>query len=129
MKLAVLVPERIFLRARADKILAEAADGHFCLEPRHVDFIAALVPGVLTYRESGGRTWYVAVDEGILVKCGFEVRVSTFKAVRGDRLETLRQKVESEIRQLDESERATRSALARLEAGILRQYGRFHGVR
>jgi len=128
MKLTVLVPERIFLQARADKILAEAVDGHFCLEPRHVDFIAALVPGVLTYRESGGRTWYVAVDEGILVKCGFEVRVSTFKAVRGDRLETLRQKVESEIRQLDESERATRSALARLEAGILRQYGQFRGV-
>lgn len=128
MKLTILLPDQVLLEARTAKILAEAVNGHFCLEPRHVDFIAALVPGVLTYVESGGRTWYVALDEGILVKCGFEVRVSTFKAVRGDRLETLRQKVESEIRQLDEAERATRSALARLEAGILRQYGQFHGV-
>ncbi len=128
MLLRILLPNEVFVEAKAVKVLAEAENGHFCLEPRHVDFVTVLVPGVLTYVESSGRFWYVAVDEGILVKCGREVRVSTYKAVRGDQLEILKDKLETEIRQLDESERATRSALARLEAGILRRYGRLSEV-
>ncbi len=123
MKLCVQLPERVLLETEVVKVRAEAVNGHFCLEPRHVDFIAPLVPGVLSYVTAAGRTAYVALDEGILVKCGFEVRVSTFKAVPGERLETLKTALEAEIRQLDETEQATRSALARLEAGILRQYG------
>lgn len=128
MKLYVLLPERVLLETETVKVRAEAVDGHFCLEPRHVDFIAPLVPGVLSYVTPAGRTAYVAVDEGVLVKCGFEVRVSTFKAVAGDRLEILQAALAQEIRQLNEAEQATRSALARLEAGILRQYGQLKTV-
>ncbi len=128
MLLRILLPSKVFLEAETVKVLAEAENGHFCLEPRHVDFVSILVPGVLTYVENGGRFWYVALDEGILVKRGEEVRISTYKAIRGARLEILREKVETEIRQLDEAERATRSALARLEVGILRRYGRLSEV-
>lgn len=128
MRLRILLPSEVYVDARAVKILAEAANGHFCLEPRHVDFVSLLVPGVLTYLESGGRTWYVAVDEGILVKCGEDVRVSTYKAIQGERLELLQERVETEIRQLDETEHLTRSVLARLEAGLLRRYGKLNEV-
>ncbi len=128
MLLRILLPSEIFLEVRTVKVLAEAENGHFCLEPRHIDFVSILVPGVLTYQETGGRFWYVALDEGILVKCGGEVCISTYKAIQGDRLEILRDKVENEIRKLDDAERATRSTLARLEAGILRRYGRLSEV-
>ncbi len=128
MKLKILLPSEVFLETTASKIIAEAENGYFCLEPRHVDFVAALAAGVLTYVDAQRQTWYVAIDEGILVKCGLQVQISTYKAVRGEQLETLKQQVETEILQLDEVERTTRSVLARLEAGILRRYGEFREV-
>ena len=44
MHLTVLLPTEILLDAvDVSKIVAEAQDGFFCLLPRHVDFVAALV--------------------------------------------------------------------------------------
>lgn len=128
MTLKILLPSEVQLATPAIKVIAEAVNGFFCLEPRHVDFVSVLVAGVLIYADEQDRLHYVAIDEGILVKCGFEVRVSTYKAIAGEALETLREKVATEIRLLDDSERATRSVLARLEAGILRQYGELREI-
>ncbi|GAB6066778.1 F0F1 ATP synthase subunit epsilon [Methylothermus subterraneus] len=128
MRLKVLLPERVLLEAEIVKLIAEGGEGHFCLKPRHVDFVAALVPGILSYVEKSGKTWYLALDEGILVKRQDEVLVSTYKAVLAEDIAGLREKVQTEILKLNETERATRSALARLEAGILRRYGELREV-
>ncbi|WAK03927.1 F0F1 ATP synthase subunit epsilon [Methylobacter sp. YRD-M1] len=122
MRLKLLLPSHILLDEPVRKVIAQAGNGSFCLEPRHVDFVAALVPGVLIYVSEAGQEVFVAVDEGILVKCGPDVLVSTPNAVPGDDLETLRETVEARFKQLDEAERLTRSALARLEAGVLRRF-------
>lgn len=124
MRLVVLIPTDVVLDEAVNKIVAEAQDGWFCLEPRHVDFVTALVPGVLSFVTAQGREAYVAVDEGTLVKCGARVLVSTSRAVRGDELATLEDTVSREFRALDDAERAARSALARLEAGIVRRFFR-----
>lgn len=122
MRLRIMLPERVLLEQRVTKVLAEGADGAFCLLPRHVDFVTALVPGVLEYvgeHDGGG---LVAVDEGVLVKHGAEVRVSTRRAVCGTDLGALRATVEREFRRHDEQERVARSALARLEASVMRSF-------
>ena len=121
MKLKVLLPERVLVDEPADKVVAEAANGSFCLLPRHVDFTAALVPGILTY-ESRGAEHFVATDEGILVKCGDEVLVSVRRAVAGANLGELERTVEKEFRTLDEHERLTRRASAKLEADLVRRF-------
>lgn len=121
MKLKVLLPERVLADEPADRVVAEAADGSFCLLPRHVDFVAALVPGILTYT-SGGAERFVATDEGILVKCGEEVLVSVRRAVAGGDLGTLERTVEEKFRTLDERERQSRRASARLEADLVRRF-------
>ncbi|WP_020161369.1 MULTISPECIES: F0F1 ATP synthase subunit epsilon [Methylobacter] len=122
MRLKLLLPSQILIDEPVRKIIAEAGNGSFCLEPRHVDFVAALVPGLLMYVPETGGEVFIAVDEGILVKCGAEVLISTPNAVRGDDLATLRETVEERFKQQDEAERLTRSALARLEAGVLRRF-------
>jgi F-type H+-transporting ATPase subunit epsilon len=128
MRLKVCVPDKVLLEIEVVKLIAEGQDGYFCLKPRHVDYVSALVPGILQFVGADGQTSYLAVDEGILVKCGDEVLVSTYKAIPAGDLAGLRERVESEILKLDEAERATRSALARLEAGILRRYGELREV-
>lgn len=122
MRLAVLTPRETVLQQEADKIIAETAEGWFALLPRHVDIVSALVPGILAYSTPGGEKLFVAVDEGILVKCGADVRVSCRAAVAGADLGELESTVRSRFRELDRRERTTRSTLARLEADFVRRF-------
>jgi len=122
MSLRLLLPTRILLEQAATKVIAEADNGEFCLLPRHVDFVAALVPGVLSYFTTDGEERFAAVDRGILVKCGKEVVISTYQGVIGQDIGQLQALIEDQFLQLDESERKARTALARLEAGTLRGF-------
>lgn len=115
MRLKVVLPMRIFLDQEVTKVVAEAANGSFCLLPKHIDFVAALVAGIISFESEKGEE-YLAVDEGVLVKRASEVRVSTRRAVRSKDLGELKQIVRQEFRTLDERERKTRSILAKLEA-------------
>ena len=122
MRLKLLLPNEILIDEPVQKIVAKAHNGSFCLEPRHIDFVSALVPGLLMYIAETGQEVIVAIDEGTLVKCGDDVLVSTYNAFRGDDLATLRDKVEKHFVQLGDSERIARSALSRLEAGVIRRF-------
>lgn len=122
MKLRVLVPDDIILDAEVLHLVAEGEDGHFGLKPRHIDFVSALVPGILSFvRQPGTATEYLAIDRGILVKQGETVTVSVRNAVGGVSLEELVTTVNSRFLELDDRERSVRSAVARLEAGFLRR--------
>lgn len=121
MRLKVLSPSRVVVDEPVTKVVAEAEDGCFCLLPRHVDFVAALVPGILSFAAADGAEGFVAVDEGILLKSGPEVLVSTREAVRGPSLEELRAAVETALRRRQAQEAHVRSAMDRLEADIIRE--------
>lgn len=121
MRLRLLTPTAALLDLAVAKVVAEAPNGLFCLLPRHVDFVAALVPGILYYTDASGTERLVAVDEGCLVKCGAEVLVSTINAVPGTDLAALQVTVADTFLELDEDERRARSALARLESGAIRR--------
>jgi F-type H+-transporting ATPase subunit epsilon len=103
------------------KVVAEAENGSFGILPKHIDFVAALVPGILSF-ESAGEEEFLATDEGVLVKCASDVMVSTRKAVRSKDLGMLKQTVEREFRTLDERERKTRSILTKLEADFAKKF-------
>lgn len=122
MNLKVLLPTEVFINLPVTKIIAEAEDGAFCLLPKHVDFISALLPGILTYVDEQRCENFLGVGGGILTKTGSEVRVSTIYAVQGDDLGTLRQKVIEQFETLNDRERLARSAIAKLEADILRHF-------
>jgi len=122
MMLKVLLPTEVLLKEPVAKVIAEAENGSFCLLPRHIDFTAALVPGILSFAGPDGVERYAALDNGILVKCGQEVLISAFNGVLGDDLEQLRHLVAERFVTLDEQQRTARSALARLEAGVVRRF-------
>jgi F-type H+-transporting ATPase subunit epsilon len=122
MRLLVLLPTEVLVDEPVAKVVAEAENGCFGMLPRHVDFAAALVPGLLAFTDARGGERLVAIDEGILVKCGPDVRVSTRNAVSGDSAAQLRETMRSRFRALDDEAQGARSALARLEAGALRRF-------
>ena len=121
MKLRVWLPAEVFLEQEVARIKGEADNGWFGLLEKHVDFVTALVPGILTLQARGEPEEYLAVDHGILVKCGREVSVSTRNAVRGTNLEQLRRDVETQFRERAEREKKARTYEAKLEADLVRR--------
>ncbi len=122
MKLKILIPTEVLVDREVTKVIAEAENGSFCLLPHHIDFVAALVPGILSYTTTTEEEIFVAVDQGILVKCAQEVFVSTLNAVEGNSLENLKQTVTKQFQVLNEKERLTRSAVAQFEASMVRHF-------
>jgi F-type H+-transporting ATPase subunit epsilon len=122
MRLKILLPTEILLDEEVNRVTAEAQNGSFCLLSAHIDFVAALVPGLLSFVNSEGKEGFLAVDEGVLVKEGKNVSVSTRNAVRGPDLGSLRKTVEEQFKALDDREKAIRSAMAKIEANFVRRF-------
>jgi F-type H+-transporting ATPase subunit epsilon len=123
MNLKVLLPFQIFAeKSGVSRIVAETHEGSFGLLPHRLDCVAALVPGILSYQTESGPEVLVAVDEGVLVKTGFDVLVSVRRAVGGTDLGQLHATVEKEFLALDEHERGVRLVVAKMETGFLRRF-------
>jgi len=122
MRLKVLLPTRVLLDEQVKKVVAEATNGSFGMLPRHIDFVAPLAPGLLSFVDAAGEEQFVAVDQGMLVKHGTEVLVSTRQAVTGADLGKLRETISEQFHQLEDREKLTRTALARLESQIVRRF-------
>lgn len=122
MKLKILLPTEVFLDREVNKVIAEAENGSFCLLPRHVDFVAVLVPGILCFGIDQEKEEFLAVDEGVLVKCGDDVMVSVRNAVRGPELGELRRTIEQQFEALSEQEKKAKTALAKLESDFFQQF-------
>jgi len=129
MRLEIITPSRICLNTPVRRVVAEAPDGVFGMLPRHADFVTQLVPGILLYDDEDGVEHYAGVHSGTLVKCGDQVLVSTRNAVFSEKLEDLRRRISHDFRQLDQTEREARAALARLEANMLRRFKELGGER
>lgn len=122
MRLQVFLPTRVLIEQPAQKIVAEAKDGFFCLLPRHVNMVTSLAPGVLTWLDAEGQENYAGIAEGVLVKSGHNVRVSVQFGVLGDDLTNLRHAVADYFETVDESERQALSAVTRLESDFVRRF-------
>ena len=127
IKLKILLPFQIFAETAAvSRIVAETRDGLFGLLPHRLDCVAALVPGILIYEDETEGEVYVAIDEGVLVKTGLDVRISVRNAIRGTDLGQLRAAVEREFLNLNERELSVRSVMAKMESGFIRRFAEFH---
>lgn len=122
MRLKVVLPTKILIETGAIKVIAEAENGMFCLLPRHLDFVATLIPSLLSFVSPQGQEQFLAIDQGILIKHGDEVTVATQYAVQSGDLGMLKKTVEQQFCLTDEREKAARSVLARLEVNTIRHF-------
>jgi F-type H+-transporting ATPase subunit epsilon len=127
MHLKVLLPFQIFAeKTGVSRIVAETRKGSFGLLPHRLDCVAALAPGILIYENETEGEVYVAVDEGVLVKTGFDVFVSVRNAIGGTDLGQLREAVEREFMNLNKREQDVRSVMAKMESGFISRLAEFH---
>ena len=124
IELKIYLPSGIFLEVKVGKVKGESPAGGFCLLPRHIDYVTALVPSIFSYTSLDGRESFLALDNGILTKQGQEVVIAARRAVDGE-LGKLHQEVEHMLAASEEREKMNKSAVAKLEAGFLRRFMEF----
>lgn len=122
MQVRVRLPARLLYEGPASAVQAVADNGAFGLLPQHADFVSSLVPSVLVLRQPDGSEHFFGIDHGLLVKSAYDVDIAVRRGVQGDSLDTLSDTVVTEFMEVDDDERAARTALARLEIGILRHF-------
>ena len=123
LNLKVLLPFQVFLeKSDVTRVVAETNDGSYGILPNRQDCVAALVPGILVYQTEFGGESYIAVDEGVMVKTGFDVLISVRRAIAGSDLGKLHESVENEFKTMDEIDQNVRTATEKLEAGFLRRF-------
>ncbi len=120
MRLRVLLPTHVEVDEEVSKVIVETVHGSMCFLPRHLDYVSVLGSGLLSYESDAGET-FLAVNDGILVKCGADVSLAVAHAVRGPNLGELRPSMEKTFRELAERDQAAKGALLRLEADFLQR--------
>ncbi len=129
MNLKILLPYKVFLETdHVNRIVMETCEGSYGLLPQRLDCVAALVPGIFTYETETGGIYYLAVDEGVLVKAGSNVMVSVRNAIGGVDLGKLHESVEKEFKNIDEEEKNVRSVMAKLESGFIHSLEKFRNA-
>jgi len=122
MDLRILLPEKTYWQGKVKKIVGEAINGFFCLLPCHVDFVTIMTPGIFFALTEKEEDFYLAINEGILIKANEQVTLSTRGAIKGDNLGVLKKEVEENFIKINEQEQGARSALQKLEADFVRRF-------
>lgn len=123
MQVTLRLPTRTLFNGSVQRLFARAENGAFGMLPNHTDFVTALVPSVLILTTEDGGEMFFGIDEGILMKKGHQVDIAIRRGVQGSDLDTLHETIQAAFIEVDEEERVARSALSRLEAGIVRRFG------
>lgn len=122
MQVNLRLPTRLLFTCEAKKVSAEAENGAFAMLPNHTDFVAALLPSVLVITDAEGEEKFFGIDQGLLVKHGHQVDIAVRRGVQGADLASLNDTIQATFVEVDEDERVARTALSKLEAGIVRRF-------
>lgn len=123
MRLLVSVPTGVVLDETTSRVSGVSDRGSFTLLPRHADGAMLIQPGLMSYGAVDEDEVFLAVDEGVLVKVGEDVRVACSRVVVAGDLENARTALAEHLSRQNEHETRARAALMSLEAEVLRRLG------
>ena len=122
MHLKILLPFQVFLdETGVASLVVESIAGSLGLLPHRLDCTAALTPGILIYKNESGREVYIATDDGVLVKTGFQVFVSVRNAILGLNLADLQKTVKEKFLKETSEELKMRNAMEAMESNFIRR--------
>lgn len=122
MQVHLRLPTRLLFSGAASHLYAVGEQGAFGILPKHTDFVSTLVPSVLILTTAAGGELFFGIDQGLLVKRDEQIEIAVQGGLQGDDLASLAQLIEQRFTVVDEEERVARTALSRLEAGIVRRF-------
>ena len=127
LHLTVTTPAQILVdSADVSAVRAEDESGSFGILPGHAELLTTLIPSVLRWRTTDGRTGFCAVRGGVFtVSSGRNVSLACREGIIGNSLEDLEAKVRAVRTQQLNADRKARVEQVRLHALAVRQLLRY----
>ena len=122
MRLKLILPYRTILDKNVEKITAPGSNGAFQVLPKHVDGTWTLESGILVISIEDGKDLYYAINQGVAVKEGDTIYISTFRAIAGESLEELSETVKKSLDELSSREKKAREVLIKLETDTVKKF-------
>ncbi len=120
MRLKFILPYKTILDQEVNKITAPGSGGDFQIFPKHVDGTWTLKAGIL--KITVDKDLYYAINQGVVVKQGDTVYLSTMQAIAGESLGELSKTVEDTLKVLNEKEKKAKEVLIRLEMETIKKF-------
>lgn len=117
----VRTPEGLLVSQAVTALQAEDEDGWFGILPGRADLVAALVPGLLVYRDDGGKETFIAHSGGLLSLEGTECRATLRDALVSTELADIATALDAHLTQRRERQAQREDALAELAREALRR--------
>lgn len=122
LTLRVRTPEGLLVDRAVERVIAEDADGWFGIAPGRRDLVAALLPGLLVFRDREGEA-FVALGGGLLELRNDECRVLCRDAVVVRSIDQIAERVEALLRSRRARSHIQRGVVAELVREALRRIG------
>ena len=123
MHLLIALPYTILLdEPEIKRLVIPTPQGSYGIFPNRLDCMASLTSGIVTYYGADDREYFVAVEEGILVKAGREVTLSVRNGITGADLGSLTAAVEADFQEKKKAQSDLDLALAKLERNFIRSF-------
>ena len=119
MHLQVCSPSEIVLDTNIEKFIFEGLEGEYSILPHHQDFVSVVKTGIVRYF-CDSKNFYIACQQGTVIKKMNTLILSTPLAILGDDLNKLIQKIEDDFKQMEENRKEQNISMARLEIGLTR---------
>ena len=124
LNLRIYTPNKLFIDETITKITVYGKEGCFTILPRHIDYVSSFDDCILYFKKENKDMVFVGVNQGILVKSGREIQVSTFNAVNGgSSLEELKNILKINIYK-DKIDNKIRNSLHNIEKDLFKDIGR-----
>ncbi|GMO57247.1 MAG: hypothetical protein Ta2D_02960 [Rickettsiales bacterium] len=93
MEFEIFTPTELIVKTKTSKIYFEDKAGALTLCPNHADYITTFESNILSYINEDNKKLFVALNNGVLVKYGKMVRITSYSVIEADTLEDLQRKM------------------------------------
>lgn len=83
LNLRIYTPSQLFLEEVIKKVSVYGKEGFYTILPNHIDYISSFDDGIIIFEKQDSSKIFIGVNQGVLIKTGREIQISTFSAVYG----------------------------------------------
>ncbi|MDR2526345.1 MAG: F0F1 ATP synthase subunit epsilon [Rickettsiales bacterium] len=117
--LEIYTPTEVIINESIKSISLTAKEGQIKILPNHADYVTVFSSNIVDYTDINGNDKIIAVNDGILVKYGGTVCISTYSVVIGDTLEDIRQKIKDNAKAEQEKMKEINKIMKELDFYLL----------
>lgn len=78
LNLRIYTPEKLAIDEVIKKISLNGREGSYTILPNHIDYLSSFSNSMVNFVKDNDEKIYLKLSQGILVKCGREIQISTF---------------------------------------------------